>query len=48
MQDSLKTIIERAWEKRDLILESETQQAIRAVIDLLDKGEVRVAEHNGS
>ena len=48
MQDSLRPIIEKAWENRDLIIESETQKSIRAVISMLDKGEIRVAEYNGS
>ena len=48
MKESLQGIIEKAWDKRELILESETQQAIRAVIDLLDKGELRIAEFNGT
>ena len=47
MKESLQTIIERAWEKRELLLESETQQAIRTVIGLLDAGDVRVADYNG-
>ncbi|MFZ4797743.1 MAG: 2,3,4,5-tetrahydropyridine-2,6-dicarboxylate N-succinyltransferase [Bacteroidia bacterium] len=40
----LKNIIEKAWENRDLIKETETQQAIREVIDQLDKGILRTAE----
>src|SRR6187549_1274681 len=40
----LKTIIEKAWEDRALIQEGETQSAIRAVVEKLDKGELRVAE----
>jgi 2,3,4,5-tetrahydropyridine-2-carboxylate N-succinyltransferase len=48
MKESLQAIIERAWEKRELILESETQEAIRTVISFLDKGEFRIAEYNGT
>ena len=48
MNEALQTIIERAWENRELLLESETQNAISTVIGLLDKGELRVAEYNGS
>jgi 2,3,4,5-tetrahydropyridine-2,6-dicarboxylate N-succinyltransferase len=42
-----KTIIENAWENRALIQESDTQYQIRAVIEALDKGELRVAEPEG-
>lgn len=45
----LQGIIERAWEDRKLLQQPDIQEAIRAVIDLLDKGKVRVAEpNNGS
>lgn len=40
----MQEIIERAWENRDLLVEKETIQAIEAVIEGLDKGELRVAE----
>ena len=40
----LQTIIERAWENRALLQEETTTTAIRAVIDLLDTGKLRVAE----
>ncbi|PHR70579.1 MAG: 2,3,4,5-tetrahydropyridine-2,6-dicarboxylate N-succinyltransferase [Lutibacter sp.] len=40
----LKNTIEKAWDDRDLLKEAKTQDAIRKVIDLLDKGELRVAE----
>jgi 2,3,4,5-tetrahydropyridine-2-carboxylate N-succinyltransferase len=40
----LQPIIERAWENRELLKESETQAAIRAVIEHLDKGLLRVAQ----
>ena len=40
----LKNIIEQAWENRDLIKQTDTQQAIREVIEQLDKGIVRTAE----
>lgn len=43
MQD-LKNKIEQAWESRTLLKEAATQEAVRAVIELLDKGKVRVAE----
>ena len=40
----LQQIIEAAWDNRDLLKEEKTISAIRTVIDLLDKGELRVAE----
>lgn len=40
----LQTIIENAWNDRSMLQESETTDAIRAVIELLDEGKLRVAE----
>ncbi|NMH86459.1 2,3,4,5-tetrahydropyridine-2,6-dicarboxylate N-succinyltransferase [Flavivirga algicola] len=40
----LQQIIENTWENRDLLKEETTTSAISKVIDLLDKGELRVAE----
>lgn len=40
----LQQIIESAWDNRDLLKETKTTDAIRHVVDLLDKGELRVAE----
>ena len=40
----LQQIIEKAWDNRDLLKEEITTAAIRSVIELLDKGELRVAE----
>ena len=42
----LRLIVERAWENRDLLKESEAQTAIREVIERLDKGKLRVAQPN--
>ena len=42
--NKLQQIIESAWENRDLLNKSDVQRAIRKVIDLLDSGELRVAE----
>jgi 2,3,4,5-tetrahydropyridine-2-carboxylate N-succinyltransferase len=42
--NSLRTIIESAWENRDLLQETTTTSAIREVIQLLDSGTLRVAE----
>lgn len=43
MQD-LQQLIEQTWENRELLKEAATQDAIREVIELLDKGQLRVAE----
>ena len=40
----MQKIIEAAWKNRSLLMESKTQETIREVIDLLDKGLLRVAE----
>ena len=40
----LQKIIENAWDNRKLLKEAACQSAIRKVIDLLDLGELRVAE----
>lgn len=42
--NQLKETIEKAWDNRELLKESSTQDAIRKVVDLLDAGELRVAE----
>ncbi len=41
---NLQSTIEQAWENRALLQEETTQKAIRAVIELLDSGTLRVAE----
>ncbi|WP_046757430.1 2,3,4,5-tetrahydropyridine-2,6-dicarboxylate N-succinyltransferase [Kordia jejudonensis] len=41
---ALQEAIENAWDNRDLLKKEDTQAAIRKVIDLLDVGELRVAE----
>ncbi|WP_149304834.1 2,3,4,5-tetrahydropyridine-2,6-dicarboxylate N-succinyltransferase [Pareuzebyella sediminis] len=40
----LRETIEKAWNNRELLKESKTQEAIREVIDLLDQGKLRCAE----
>lgn len=42
--NNLESLINKAWENRDLLKESQTTDAIRQVIDLLDAGQLRVAE----
>ena len=46
--NSLQEIIECAWDNRSLLKGEETIEAVRAVIDLLDQGLLRVAEPNGN
>ena len=40
----LREIIENAWENRDLLQEAETKEAIKEVVNELDRGTLRVAE----
>jgi 2,3,4,5-tetrahydropyridine-2-carboxylate N-succinyltransferase len=40
----LQSIIEEAWENRELLQQPEYTTAIREVVDLLDQGKLRVAE----
>jgi len=42
--EDIKKIIEAAWDNRELLKEANTTNTIRQVIDLLDKGKLRVAE----
>lgn len=44
MSEQLRTIIELAWESQELLRDSNTQETIREVIELLDKGLIRVSE----
>ena len=46
--EALKNNINRAWDNRELLKEEATQNQIRSVIELLDKGKVRVAEPDGN
>jgi len=40
---NLQHQIEKAWDNREMLNEASTQEAIREVIELLDKGKLRVA-----
>jgi 2,3,4,5-tetrahydropyridine-2,6-dicarboxylate N-succinyltransferase len=42
--NTIKKIIEAAWENKELLKEEATQNTIREVISLLDNGKLRVAE----
>jgi 2,3,4,5-tetrahydropyridine-2-carboxylate N-succinyltransferase len=44
----LKLLIEKAWEDRSLLQQKEVQENIRQVVEKLDKGELRVAEPQGT
>jgi len=44
MYKELQKTIEEAWNQKELLSEEGTQKAIREVIELLDKGSLRVAE----
>ncbi len=45
--EELKAVIERAWEERSLLDGAETRETVRRVVELLDRGELRVAEATG-
>ena len=45
---ALQELIESAWEDRSLLKEKSTQEAIRHLLELLDKGKLRVAEPDGN
>lgn len=47
-KNNMQSIIESAWEDRSLLENSETQDTIRAVINQLDSGELRVASPTDS
>ena len=42
--DPRQSLIEAAWEQRDLLQQTETEAAIRSVLEDLDKGRLRCAE----
>ncbi len=42
----MREIIEKAWDDRSLLKDTKTQETIRAIIEELDKGRMRVAEQN--
>jgi 2,3,4,5-tetrahydropyridine-2-carboxylate N-succinyltransferase len=47
-KNNMQSIIESAWDDRSLLENSETQDTIRAVINQLDSGELRVASPTDS
>jgi 2,3,4,5-tetrahydropyridine-2,6-dicarboxylate N-succinyltransferase len=42
--NDLKSTIEAIWDNRKLLSDPKSQEAIRNIIELLDKGEIRIAE----
>ncbi len=40
----LRQVIEKAWEDRSMLKDAEVQESIRSVVEMLDKGSLRVAE----
>ncbi len=44
----IKNIIEEAWENRELLKDDKICSAIREVVEMLDKGKLRVAEQTAS
>ena len=46
--DHLKSIIEKAWDDRSLLKTEETQNTVFQIVELLDKGKIRVAEPVGT
>ena len=46
--EQLKSTIEKAWDDRSLLGQDKTKDAVFQIIELLDKGEVRVAEPTGN
>ncbi len=45
--NEIKRLVEQAWENRLLLKEAEVKMAVDEVIELLDKGKLRVAEPQG-
>ena len=44
----MRELIEQAWDNRELLKNEETQNAIRSVIESIDKGQLRCAEPDGN
>ena len=45
--EALKRRIETIWEEKELLFEEENKDTVREVVELLDKGKLRVAEPTG-
>ena len=46
--ENMQTIIEAAWDNRELLKDEKTIKTIREVIEMLDKGKLRVAQPEGN
>ena len=44
MNTDIQQLIEQAWENRELLQADAAQQAVRTAVDMLDRGELRIAE----
>ena len=44
MSEAIITLVENAWENRQILQQEKTKTIIRQIIDDLDKGKLRVAE----
>ncbi len=42
--NNLKLLVEEIWDNRNLLSESGSQDTIRNIVELLDKGQIRIAE----
>lgn len=42
--ESIQKIVEQVWENRELLVQPEIRKTIERVVELLDRGEIRVAE----
>ncbi len=47
MIEQYKELVEKAWDNRELLKKEETQNTIRELMEMLDKGKIRVAEPDG-
>ncbi len=41
----MRELIEKAWDERELLKETSIRETVLATIDMLDRGEIRVAQH---
>ncbi len=48
MIEEYRKLIDNAWDDRKLLTFKDVQTAIREVVDLLDRGEIRIAEPDGN
>ena len=46
MREGLQPVIEEAWNNRELLKDHKVIETIREIIEELDKGRLRIAEHS--